>query len=523
MAEWISPADLTTDLVSDPVVSPNWGRADLDALTIEFLIALLTTSGISQTREQWIEYYKNPPAPSTLASGLEHLEPFFNIAPGAGAFMQDRDPLDDADENLIAALLIGGLTEDNVTANKDLFNKRDAITAMGFPAAAISLFGHQTWATSGGRGYRTSPRGGGPLSVIFVSGATLWSKVWTSVETWDEVQVRNAGAVEDLAMAFPWMNPTRPSKDGSPIIPEELHPLAVYWAMPRRVRLVCDHAGGQCSITGRNEDVLVRGFRVLSYGNNYPSEAWSHPFAAYYRDKPGGAYLPRRPSTKGLGLRDYLGLVVKSSDENLRPSRSVTAGLDRGGFRRKVLSEPKVVLAHGYVTDNARGVAYLNAAFDVAGIGHPELDMFIERAVKAQDLVVEAAIFALKSAERDRLKGFGGERFDHAAIELHRLIETRLNSLLKAFSETFTVNGDDGLRAHLSQWLDAVRPVALQFVEARIPIDAAEDDHVERRVAALSIFRASLHGYGKAGAALFKLLDRPVPEIGTKAKKKGDV
>ena len=87
-------------------------------------------------------------------------------------------------------------------------------------------------------------------------GSTLWGRLWPNVESREQIEARASEATldDDVERVFPWLASTRTSNlkaAGKPTTPTDVHPLQVYWGMPRRIRLLFEDANGRgCSLTG---------------------------------------------------------------------------------------------------------------------------------------------------------------------------------------------------------------------------------------------------------------------------------
>jgi CRISPR system Cascade subunit CasA len=60
--EIIRPSGLTGNLDDDPIVGPDWGRADLDVATLELLIGLLAVACPPHDGD-WLDRWNVPPSP----------------------------------------------------------------------------------------------------------------------------------------------------------------------------------------------------------------------------------------------------------------------------------------------------------------------------------------------------------------------------------------------------------------------------------------------------------------------------
>ncbi|MCV6615684.1 MAG: type I-E CRISPR-associated protein Cse1/CasA, partial [Cellvibrionaceae bacterium] len=165
------------------------------------------------------------------------------------------------------------------------FIKRGIGHAMSLPMAVLALFTLQINAPSGGQGHRTGLRGGGPLTTLIIpqhDEASLWQALWLNVINRSQF----AYPEPDLTSAkvFPWLEPTKVSaKKGSEVRSKEVHPLHMYWAMPRRIRLIVEPSAGHCALTGAACTEMVTHYRTQNYGANYAG-SWQHPLTPYKYD-----------------------------------------------------------------------------------------------------------------------------------------------------------------------------------------------------------------------------------------------
>ena len=62
--EHIRPADITSDIDTNPIVAIDWPRADFRVASFEFLIGLIATAcPPADDEDAWIEGWRNPPPP----------------------------------------------------------------------------------------------------------------------------------------------------------------------------------------------------------------------------------------------------------------------------------------------------------------------------------------------------------------------------------------------------------------------------------------------------------------------------
>jgi len=76
----ISPADITGDIDTNPVVAVDWPRADFRVACTEFLVGLIATAyPPADDEDAWIEGWESPPNPDVLAGALAPLAEAFNL------------------------------------------------------------------------------------------------------------------------------------------------------------------------------------------------------------------------------------------------------------------------------------------------------------------------------------------------------------------------------------------------------------------------------------------------------------
>ncbi|MGX2029108.1 type I-E CRISPR-associated protein Cse1/CasA [Methylocaldum gracile] len=325
-------ADLTQDRIApwqiaeteNPVVALAAPRPDFNGVLIQFLIGLLQTAYAPKNAPLWFKRFEQPPAPEELQQAFEHYRHAFDLNGDGPRFMQDLDPLAEQKPIPVTALLI------DTAGSETHFVKN--LPDQGFsPAlAAMALFALQTNAPSGGVGHRTSIRGGGPLTTLVVSSPVesrkpipLWQTLWLNVLVESEFHSRN-NRDEDI---FPWLAPTRTSEKSSktPVTaPDDVHPLQMFWGMPRRIRLDFENVGsGECGLSGEPCELLVKQYRTRNYGINYGG-AWEHSLNPHNRET--SEIIPMHPRGS-IHYRHWLGLVQepkkKKGEKQRVPARTV--------------------------------------------------------------------------------------------------------------------------------------------------------------------------------------------------------
>lgn len=344
------------------LVNPQWievfsPRPDFKGAIYQFLIGLLQTCFAPADLDCWIEHEQSPPDANVLEVAFSRYQSAFELKNNnASAFMQDFS-LEGGEECPIAGLLIESPGESTVKENRDLFVKRDRIEKICSVCAAMALFTLQINAPSGGQGHRVGLRGGGPLTTLvfpFDQAASLWQRLWFNVlPSKDKIFQNNTSCLgKDI---FPWIAPTRTSeRQGVVTCPEDVHPLQMYWAMPRRIRLNFSKLSvGYCDICGEKNNELLSSYFSKNYGINYAGN-WEHPLTPYRHDLKGkNPPLSIKGQMGGIGYRHWLGLTLGNEKQQEFPAAVVN------NYRRKMeeIGENRhypLVWCFGYDMDNMK-------------------------------------------------------------------------------------------------------------------------------------------------------------------------
>ncbi|NLD93602.1 MAG: type I-E CRISPR-associated protein Cse1/CasA [Fibrobacter sp.] len=358
----ISIYNLLSDYEVNPVVDIVAPRPDLRNAIYQLFIGIVQVVMTPQSPIEWAKQFDSPPNEEKFKELLDTIKLFFEIDNSVAAFMQDLE-LKEGEEKPIASIFIESPGAKTIKDNLDHFVKRDTITTLDPYWAAIALYTLQTFAPSGGVGHRVGVRGGGPLTTMVIPldkpehKVTLWEKLWTNILTKSEIESTCKAADFDkteLQSIFPWLKPSKISEGkGTELYPQECNPLHVYFAMPRRIRLVFSDKMGVCSLTGKECQKEVTGFITKNYGNNY-SGPWIHPLNPYRIDMKNTDEPPLsiKGQPGGVHYRHWLGLTVGYAD--LIPA-SVLHYIEQDLTKRVVLRKKDIVLwAAGYDMDNMK-------------------------------------------------------------------------------------------------------------------------------------------------------------------------
>ncbi len=513
--ERIAPWRVNERIHEDPFVAFAWPRPDFDGAAHEFLIGLLSAAAAPDDEDRWRDWWSRPPAPPELRERFARVAPAFDLDGPGPRFMQDADPLEDVGVKNVEALLIDAPGAQTLRNNADLFVKRDGAAVLCRAAAAMALYTLNAYAPSGGKGYRTSLRGGGPMTTLIVArhedrGDTLWDRLWPNVETAEQIE-RRAGAAaprDDPEGIFPWLTPTRtsnPKAGGRRTAPGDVHPLHVYWGMPQRIRLSFEDANGRsCGLTGIGDSVVVADYRTKNYGIDY-TEGFEHPLTPYYRTKGNAVKLPVHPRPGGVTYRLWPGLVVPSRDGLREPARAVRHRRERWDG----LSETETRLAaFGYDMKQAKARAWVQSETPLWLPENDErklIESFVDQVATGAAAIAALLTRAIKSALYERPSDAGGD-YGFVAERFYRETEAAFFSALGEALESIRrdADADDPTLRARENWVPAAAEAARRLFDDHAPADGLEHRGMLRHVEARFFLDLALSGRGKAGRSLFE-------------------
>ncbi|EPX84369.1 CRISPR type I-E/ protein CasA/Cse1 [Rubellimicrobium thermophilum DSM 16684] len=458
-------------MADESLAFPDWPRPDLNIACLELLIGLVFLADPPTDARDWRT--RQAPDPERLRARLSPFAPAFELMGEGPRFCQDREAFEGADANDPDMLFIDSAGGQTVRNNADLMVKRGRYGALDPALAAMALYTLQAHAPSGGKGNRTSMRGGGPMVTLIDPGGGLWPLVWANVPD-------GVPATPDV---LPWMRRTRTSERGEQVFPQDAHPAEAFFGMPRRLRLI-----GQ---RGR-----ITGVAQKPYGTNYAG--WEHPLTPHYRQKAGAELLPLHPRAGAFGYRNWLGVALPAPNAADTARRAQVAGLwqARGGGRRADL------IVAGWAMDNMKPRDF---TFSRA----PLLDLPDETAERVEGFV-EAAV-ALGGALRGALAPVlaEGESREAAREEFF----ARTQGAFEARLAELTAAGANP-QAVAQGWLADLRAAALAIFDAQALPGLAERDIRDQQaiVKARSGLTAAFAGYGKLGQGAWTVLGLTPPE-----------
>ena len=275
----------------------NWPRPDLNLACHELLIGLAYLACPPKKNSELV----NPPEPEKFRDSLAPLAPAFELLGDGPRFLQDFDTLE-GKSNAPDMLFIDSAGEDAAKKNSDVPVHRGRYSILSLPLAAMALYTLQAFAPSGGRGYRTSMRDGGPMvTLVKPRKPGLWPFIWANVPCGEPLDP-NA-----LDAALPWMRPTVTSEKKQTVMDNtdvmDPPPPEMFFGQPWRLRLVGDASG----VTGVIKNL---------YGTNYAQ--WVHHLSPYYRNSKG-EILPMHPKPGPFGYRNWRGILLQGNNKFQQP------------------------------------------------------------------------------------------------------------------------------------------------------------------------------------------------------------
>ncbi|RVU35685.1 type I-E CRISPR-associated protein Cse1/CasA [Rheinheimera riviphila] len=386
----ISLSDITSPQIADFA----FPRADFQGAAYQFAIGALQTLFAPKDEECWFDFYLQAPTAVVLHEALEKGRHAFELMADSAntpRFMQDFDALEQAEAGPVSGLLIEAPGGNTLKLNTDHFVKRGLYGQLSLPMAAIALFTLQINAPSGGQGHRTGLRGGGPLTTLVLphdADASLWQKLWLNVLSRETFRYQDP----DLhsVSVFPWLGPTKESKlKGTEVYAKDVHPLHMYWAMPRRIRLEVQHGSAQCDLNQQPCESYVTHYRTQNYGCNY-SGSWFHPLTHYRVNpkKPEEDNLSTKGQPGGVTYKYWQALTLQDKDEGNIPALVVTACSSERNSRLK--GEYQRLWAFGYDMDNMKARGWYSTELPLFHIKPKQRERLLKDIKAVQQLAAEA-------------------------------------------------------------------------------------------------------------------------------------
>lgn len=405
----VRPADIAATPGPDAPMELDAARPDYDGALIQILVGMFQCFLPPVDEDGWWRWLETPPTPDAVHDVLARWAFAFDLV-GERAFLQDSEDLPEKFRSQINALHLTSPGAQTLNHNKDLFLKRHESFAICPGCSALALAAAQFNATAGGPGFRTSVRGGGPVTTI-LRGRTLWEDVWLNVVPTQELRDFTPVDPERIAATLPWMGSCRESSKGGVDTPkEEVNVHQVYWSSSKRLQLdEFDHHDPPqpCDVCGDPSSRLVSTYRELRYGTNYVGP-WMHPLTPYTLSEKNDPNSLKGTSD-GFSYNHWRGIVATHDTANRRPGEVVQY------FRKNRESEfvdeftgvPIRVWAFGYDADNAKIRSWQEGVFPVVAVADEARETFdavVRQLVEAAEQTASGLRTAIKQALYGRVE-----------------------------------------------------------------------------------------------------------------------
>ena len=497
----------STSDFSNPIISFNWGGLDFDLASYEFMIGLLAVAFPPKGQRDWLHYFHTPPTPEELREVFQPYAAAFSFDGEGPRFLQDFSPLK---SKLwpIGRLFMGAPGENTEKKNTDLFIKSGHIRVLSRASAAIALYTLQQFASGGGSGFRTSLRGGGPLTTLVVPGnSTLWQKLWLHVPTGRPLDQAR------MKLAFPWLTSTTIEVKVSEA---DADPLQAFFGMPRRIQLIFEsnEARRACDLMGEVDDIVVTGFSQQNRGVDYA--VWRHPLTPYYKKKGETDRLPVLAPDERVGYKHWLGLVYASPDESQSPASAVVEAQRRLCDLDTSYVHNARLMAGGYKMNNAKAITFAETEMPLHAVADPDLAnrlrILADHLVKAASTAVSALGIAVKSALLDADAKFDLTLLDAPRERLWTDTEREFHDVITEAVAQFERNERDVEIALAERWRRTLEQRALRIFDETAPLDDFDAIDPRRVVEARRFLVLAFKGFGKIGRGLFNDLGLPPTE-----------
>lgn len=387
----------------NPYVSIASPRPDFNGALIQFLIGLVQTCLPPEDRIEWKRRLVNWPTQDELKAAFTKYEEAFNLDGDGPRFMQeytlkenskktkDKELSGEGQRHPISYLLIGAPTKSTLDNNIAFFQKQELFTSrqsshLCLPCAAAALFTMQTFAPSGGGGGEgkfVSIRGGGPFSTLVMEN-TLWESVYANVLNSSDF---NCTKFQENKYKFPWLEPSSFITKGTPkaLSSEEMHPVHVYWNLPRRISLqILDNLpkNNDCALCGLKSDKIVKEYLDATGGISYMRKksktikvlSWVsplHPLTSYQYPVGPNTAIQSSFHPTGINYRYWLGLVKehKRARSRIVPSSSI---------RNYCMNTEKnaTIWGYGYEMDKMKAVSWRDGLMPTQNIEEEKREPF---------------------------------------------------------------------------------------------------------------------------------------------------
>ncbi|MCC4106763.1 type I-E CRISPR-associated protein Cse1/CasA [Serratia ureilytica] len=470
----ISPQQLP----DDDIIELAYPRSDFQGGAYQFLIGLLQTAYAPEDEENWAEIWREGLDSEAWRLALGTIAVAMQFGPQKPAFLQDFSTLE-SENSSISGLLVDSPGGNTLKLNKDHFVKRSSYQRFCPHCVVMALFTVQTNSPAAGAGFRTSMRGGGPMTTLMMPQnrqLPLWKKLWLNV-----LPQQQRPSLSELPLIFPWLTYTHTSeKAGSSVTPENAHPLQAYWGMPRRIEIDFTHTeAGNCDLCGELHSVLLTQIRNKNYGVQY--EGWLHPLSPYRQAiKAGAPLLSLKGQPGGLAYKDWLGLALGTEDKFNRTLPAEVVREQR--YRRLGPAEPLYLWCFGFDMDNAKARCWYEHHLPNLAIGNAAILDFTATIALAIALAT-GSLSLLKTALKEAWFAAPKEaKGDFSALDIAywQETETDFRTLLSCLTQALP-DESAAARAALRQWEAALHQYLFATFD-RLALNNPDDNQALLRV-----------------------------------------
>jgi CRISPR system Cascade subunit CasA len=235
---------------------------------------------------------------------------------------------------------------------------------------------------------------------------------------------------------FPWLGHTRTSGKNETTTPQNVHPVQMFWGMPRRIRLIFEVRADtiHCDLCGCSVHDYTSRYSVKSYGINY-KDGWHHILSPYYTDIKTGKSLPLHGQPGGISYRNWLGLIQNSSEKNFFSEPAVVVHLfreERGPNLPETHDVPFRLWAFGYDMDYMKARSWYEATMPLIHIDkeiRSDYESRVSQMIKTANLIafnvrlsIKKALFAPGAAVSGDLSVIDSEFWQNTEPDFYRIL-----------------------------------------------------------------------------------------------------
>jgi CRISPR system Cascade subunit CasA len=474
-------------------------RADFQGAAYQFAIGLLQTCFAPDDEFQWQDCHLKPPTVDVLQQAFSKAEHAFNATGDGPLFMQDFESLEEAKRNSISGLLIEAPGGNGLKLNTDHFVKRGVGEAMSLPMAVLALFTLQINAPAGGQGNRTGLRGGGPLTTLVMPQqeiAPLWQKLWLNITPKDD----NYSEPDfDSDTLFPWLGKTRVSaKKGSEVYQKDVHPLHMFWAMPRRIRLIVEDVAGECKMTGKPCSQIVKLYKTQNYGANYAG-SWTHPLTPYKRDlkKPDQEDLSIKGQPGGITYKIWDVLTLTGSPDGGKTQQMCASvvrsfnNLVNDDILDDVTAQARLWV-FGYDMDNMKARGWYSVTMPLYQVPSTKQQLILDHIKQLQNIANDALWHCRSQIKAAWFDKPGDTKGDFSFIETAFWQQTQ-SAFFAAVQQLMSSDSLYLTSMDAKQWLFTLRNVALSLFDEYALSELGSERSMAKRIGARKSLLKGLH------------------------------